>query len=239
MPTTPDTPTPPSPAPADGAVANGGVWKPVLVFAFVVAALGMIYLSPLGEYLKHVQDYSERLRGMGAVGMLAFCGGVFVLTAIGVPRLALCALAGAVYGFWQGLLLAQLPTLAGYYVTFLFVRWGGRDFVLRRWPKLGHMHAMFDTHPTWKIFLIRQTPVTGVILNCFLAISRIRHRDFLFGSFLGLFPQAIPVTLLGSSAGHANKTHQYLILGATLLLFAGYVLFRRFARRKGELSEDS
>ena len=233
MPTPAANPSaPPPPA------ANGAPWKPLLVFAVLVAVLAGLYLSPLGEQLKQLQEFSGRLRGMGTPGILLFCGGVFVLTAIGVPRLALCAIAGAVYGFWQGLFLAQVPTLAGYYVTFLFVRWGGRDYVLRHWPKTGQMHALLDTHAVWKVFLIRQAPVTGIILNGFFAISRIRHRDFLLGSFLALFPQAIPVTLLGSSAGHANKTHQYLILGATLLCFAGYALFRRFARRHHELSED-
>ena len=90
----------------------------------------------------------------------------------------------------------------------------------------------------WKTFLIRQAPIPGVIVNFFFAISHIRHRDFLLGTGIALFPQAIPITLLGSSVGHANKTHQYLILGATLLLFAGYVIFRRFARRHNELTED-
>jgi uncharacterized membrane protein YdjX (TVP38/TMEM64 family) len=233
MPAPTDTSGTPAP-PRD----TGSPWKPILVFTFLAAALGLIYFSPLGEQLKHVRELADRLRGMGGAGVLVFCAGVFVLTAVGVPRLALCALAGAVYGFWQGLLLAQLPTLAGYYSTFLFVRWGGREYVLRHWPKIRHMHAALDTHAAWKIFLLRQAPVTGILFNFFFAVSQVRHRDFLLGTFAALFPQAVPVTLLGSSAAHANSTNQLFILAATVLLFAGYILFRRFARQTERLTEE-
>ncbi len=228
---TPDI-TPPAPG-------RNGLWKPLLVFAFLAAALALVYFSPIGAKLKNVGELSKRLRDMGGAGVAAYCGGVFILTAIGVPRLALCALGGAVYGFWLGMAWTQLPTLAGYYVTFLFVRWGGRDYVLRRWPRVAKLHAAFDGHSAWKIVMIRQMPVTGVIVNFFLGLSPVRHRDFLIGTLIGLIPQAIPVTLLGSSATqHANRTHQLLILGGTVLLFAGYMLFRRFARRKSGLSDD-
>jgi uncharacterized membrane protein YdjX (TVP38/TMEM64 family) len=238
MPGTPDTSAPPATAPP---TAPGGTpWKPLFVAVFLAAAVAVLCLSPIGSKLKDIpelaHELSGRLNGMGATGVLAFCGGVFLLTAAGVPRLALCALGGAVYGFWWGMAWTQLPTLAGYYVTFLFVRWGGRDYVLRRWPRVTKLHAVLGSHSAWKIVMIRQMPITGIIVNFFLGLSPVRHRDFLLGTFIGLFPQAIPVTLLGSTARHMNKNHQFLILGATVLLFAGYILFRRFARRRSGLS---
>ena len=228
--------------PTPQAAPRGIPWKPLLVFGFLAAALAVLYLSPLGGKLKHIQDFSQelsgRLNGMGAAGVLAFCGGVFLLSAVGVPRLALCVLGGAVYGFWWGLLWTQIPTLPGYYVTFLFVRWGGRDYVLRRWPRVAKLHAALDGHSVWKIVLIRQMPVTGVIINFFLGLSPVRHRDFLLGTLIGLIPQAVPAVLVGSTARHGNTTHQLLILGATAVLACGYILFRRFARRRSDLAED-
>jgi len=222
---------------APGTLGWRDIIKPLLVFGFLVAALLLVYLSPWREQLHHLRDLREPLRD-SRFGPLLFAAGIFVLTAMGTPRLILCTLGGLIFGFTRGLLLTQVATLAGYYVTFLFVRWGGRNVVLRRWPRLAGMHALLDRHAAWKVMLIRQTPVTGVITNCFFALSTLRHRDFLLGTAVGLIPQAIPATLLGSSAIKTDRGQQFLFLALALLLFLLYLLIRRFVRRSPVISSD-
>jgi uncharacterized membrane protein YdjX (TVP38/TMEM64 family) len=214
---------------------RSSLWRPALVLLLLVAALVVVYLSPLSEHLKRVQDLGGKLREMGFAGGVVFALGVFVLTAIGVPRLLLCAIGGLAFGFWRGVLLIHFATWAGSYMTFLFIRWGGRDYVLRRWPQVRRMHAMLGPHPTWSVVLLRQIPMPGGLINAFLALSPLSHRNFLLGSFLGFIPQEVPVVLLGSSAIHGNPAHQLATLGGTVLLFAGYLLFRRFARQRSDL----
>lgn len=217
---------------------RSSLWRPALVLLFLVAALLVVYLSPLNEYLKRVQDLGGKLREMGFAGGVLFALGVFVLTAIGVPRLFLCAIGGLAFGFWRGVLLIHFATWAGSYMTFLLVRWGGRDYVLQRWPQIRRMHAMLGSHPTWSVVLLRQIPMPGGLINAFLALSPLSHRCFLLGTFLGFIPQEVPVVLLGSSALHGNPTHQLATLGGTVLLFAGYLLFRHFARQRSGLTVD-
>jgi uncharacterized membrane protein YdjX (TVP38/TMEM64 family) len=222
-------PADPLKSPGNG---SSSLLRPLLVLAAVAVVLAAVYLSPLNEYLQHLDRIEEWLRGLGSMGILIFCCIVLGLTAAGVPRLIFCAIAGVVFGFWQGLVWCQLATLAGYYLSFLFIRWGGRDYVHHHWPQVEKLKTHLGAGSAWKVILLRQMPVTGIITNAILALSAVRHRDFLIGSLLGFLPQAIPMTLLGSSASHSeSRILQLAILGLTLLIFPVSLLFRRFARR--------
>ena len=150
----------PTPGPGAASVA-----RPLLAFAAMAVVLAAFYLSPLNEQLRHLDRMEAWLRGLGPLGTLAFFAGVVVLTAGGIPRLLFCALAGAVFGFWQGLVWGQVATLVGYYLSFLFIRWGGRDYVRQRWPQIERLKAHLGSGSAWKVVLLRQTPVTGIVIN--------------------------------------------------------------------------
>ena len=229
---TPAAPEPPTLAPADLCRWRPReLLRPALAFAFLVAALAVVYFSPLQGYLHEVRHIRTDLQQTGHWEPIIYMLAVFLLTSIGVPRLLFCVLGGILFGFKMGLLWTQLPTLAGYYATFCFLRWGGRNFVSRRWPRLTNTPFVFGKHAAFKLILLRQVPITGIIINSFLAVSPMRHRDFLLGTALGLLPQAIPVTLIGSSAVKTERSDQMLFLGVAFLVFLGYLAFRQFARR--------
>ena len=109
------------------------------MLAVVVAAFASLYLTPARNYLGNVQTVKGWLLSLGWVGPAVWMGIVFLMVAPGTPRLLFCPIGGLAFGFWYGLLWTQAATLAGYYVLFLFVRWGGRDFVLRHWPRVGRL----------------------------------------------------------------------------------------------------
>lgn len=218
--------------------APGLPWKPIVVCGVIVLALAVVYFSPLKAYLQQVQEIKGQLQSLGLAGRLGYTVAVGVLVAMGVPRLIFCPIGGMAFGFVEGLGWTQTATLMGYYAIFLFVRWGGRGWVLRHWPRLGGVHEAFGAHPVVAIFLIRQLPISGLIINLFLGLSHVRHRHFLLGTVLGLLPEAILLTLVGSGAGKINPLHSVVcIVGAVFALgclcvsswFAGRsVLYARF-----------
>ena len=119
-------------------------WKPLIMLAVVAAAFALVYFTPARKYLGNIQSVKYWLLSLGWVGPAAWMGIVFVLVAAGMPRLLFCPIGGLAFGFWHGLLWTQVATLAGYYALFLFVRWGGRDFVLRHWPRVGRLKEAFS-----------------------------------------------------------------------------------------------
>jgi len=122
-------------------------WKPLIMLAVVAAAFALVYFTPAREFLGNIQSVKSWLLSLGWVGLAAWMGIVFALVAAGIPRLLFCPIGGLAFGFWHGLLWTQVATLAGYYALFLFVRWGGRDFVLRHWPQTRKPGPFRPTRP--------------------------------------------------------------------------------------------
>ncbi len=191
-----------------------------LVFvAVLTGGLLIIFLSPLKEYLGHYREITQQLAHMGMAAPALFVLGVAVLVFMGVPRLILCFIGGMAFGFFWGLLWSQIGTSIGFYAAFLFVRWGGRDLVLRCWPKLGRLAQRFKKHSLPAVILIRQLPVNGIFINLLLGLLPIRQVDYLLGTAIGILPEAIPCTLIGSGMGQSSlgKGLSY-ITGAMALL---------------------
>jgi uncharacterized membrane protein YdjX (TVP38/TMEM64 family) len=195
-------------------------WKPLIVLAVVAGAFALIYLTPARNYVGNIQVVKLWLLSLGWVGPAAWMGIVFVLVAAGMPRLLFCPIGGLAFGFWYGLLWTQVPTLAGYYVLFLFVRWGGRDFVLRHWPRVGQLKKHFHTRSAaLMVFAVRQLPVSGLIINFLLALSPIRHSHFLIGTVFGILPAAIPFTLVASGMFKLTGRNTPLYMAAAVGIF--------------------
>ncbi len=216
----------------------------LLLFGLLVVAVIAVYFTPLQEHLRKVRELKETIQAFGPMGRVVFALAVAALVAVGLPRLIFCPIGGMAFGFAEGLIWTQAATLLGYYGTFLFVRWGGRERVLRRHPGLAHAHEVLGVHPVINLFLIRQLPISGLLVNLFMGVTHIRHRHFLLGTLLGFLPEAIPLTLVGSSAGKFDPrlTMTYVAIGvaALALFFLGsWMLSRRsrvFAHLRGEIA---
>src|SRR5512143_3885251 len=219
-------------------------WKPLVMLAVVAAAFGLAYFTPARNFLANIQTVKLWLLSLGWVGPAVWMGIVFMLVAAGMPRLLFCPIGGLAFGFWYGLLWTQVATLAGYYVLFLFVRWGGQDFVLRHWPKVGRLKRHFNGHSAaLMVFAIRQLPVSGLIINFLLALSPVRHSHFLVGTAFGILPAAVPFTLVASGMLKLNgqNTPFYIAaaVGIFLLVCAAIWYFSRHNKLLAELREET
>jgi uncharacterized membrane protein YdjX (TVP38/TMEM64 family) len=219
-------------------------WKPLIVLAVVAAAFALVYFTPARNYLGNIQIVKLWLLSLGWVGPAAWMGIVFVLVAAGMPRLLFCPIGGLAFGFWYGLLWTQVATLAGYYVLFLFVRWGGQDFVLCHWPRVGQLKKRFHGHSAaLMVFGVRQLPISGLIINFLLGLSPIRHSHFLIGTVFGILPAAIPFTLVASGvfklSGKNTPLYIAAAVGIFLLVCAMMWYFSRHVKLLTELGDET
>jgi len=214
-------------------------WKPLLMLTVVGAAFALAYFTPARKYLGNIQVIKYWLLSLGWVGPAAWMGIVFGLVAAGMPRLLFCPIGGLAFGFWHGLLWTQVATLAGYYTFFLFARWGGQDFVLRRWPRVRRLKGHFHGHSAaLLVFAVRQLPISGLIINLLLGLSPVRHHHFLLGTALGILPQAIPFTLVASGIFKLNARNTPLYIAAAVgVLLLVIVSLRYFSRHSSLLAE--
>jgi uncharacterized membrane protein YdjX (TVP38/TMEM64 family) len=180
-----------------------GETRRLLMLALAVLALLLaLHFTPLRAWLDDVQALKQQIRELGWKGYAGFGLASVAAIALGVPRLALCGLAGVLFGFAGGALVSLASGVAGSYGAFLIARWSGRDWAERRLAGAGTRLKEVLAKPTiGSIFIARQLPVPGIVVNIAIGLLATRHSTFLAGTALGYLPSTAIVALAGSSLG--------------------------------------
>lgn len=204
------------------------------LLAGAAAIFALLYFTPIGAIVSDVQALRRFLKGDDLWAELAFTGIVSALVAIGMPRLLFYGVGGLAFGFWQGLLLAQIGSLAGSLLTFLAIRHGGRAWLEARFGKHRFFGKVLRVRSSVKaVVLIRQLPLHGMMITGGLALSQVSVRVFLLGTFIGFLPQGLLATLISSGMVDEQATAGLgkLVAAATVLLIVAVLLWRRRGRK--------
>jgi len=208
-------------------------WRKVAALAIGLGALlVLVYFSPLRQYLGRGLEVSQQIRSFGTLAPLVVMAGVAALVAVGFPRLALCGIAGMALGFWSGLFWAQLGTLLGNYALFVVARAGGRDWAQRFLSRRSGLKITIQQRGALGVFLARQIPMPGLVINLACALLPIGHLDFIIGTVIGQLPLAIPFTLMGAGLLQPSLKKSVSLLGlAVVASFLAWFGLRYALRR--------
>lgn len=199
------------------------------------AFLPLALAAPPGVWLTKLREAQSWFSALGPWEPVAFTLVTAALTAIGLPRLVFCTLAGVLFGFVWGLLWSELGSLLGAYSTFLCARWSARDYVLSRYPRLKNLSAQIQGRGWWTVVLVRQMPISRLYNDILLGLSPIRHRDFWIGSMLGFLPLGATATLIGAGAMQLDLAQLAKYLGiAAVLLFLFDIAWGRIVSSAGK-----
>lgn len=217
--------------------------RPLLAIPIVLLALGLLHGTPLGAFLLDYQHVKSWLDRQGPWAPLWFALGGGLLTAAGLPRLALYFVGGAAFGFAEGLLYAQLGSVLGAALTFSAARWAGRAAVEAHLAHHPGLRRLLDQRSVLAVFVLRQLPIASAAVSLALGVRHTPLGVFLLGTFLGFLPEGLPLTLLGSGLGKTSLTVSLLQVAAgALMLLAlaggGLHVYRRWREiEPGELHE--
>lgn len=216
-----------------GASSVPAIRKDLIFLLVFVIMIFVAYISPLKQYSEKVPELCEKIKQTGMLAPVIFTLGVCVLVCAGVPRLILWPIGGMAFGFIGGLTCCSLGALMADYIVFLFLRWGGRDFVLKHSQMLNKLPKVLEHGGIPAVILARQMPLHGMLINLVLGLSPVKHRDFLIGSFIGLLPEAIPFTLIGMGVKHGTLWHNMIyVMLAFLALVVIWLLIKLYSRSK-------
>lgn len=210
----------------------------LLILALVALALLVIlHFTPLKVWLEDIRAIKDRIDNFGWKADVLFVAGSIAAIALGVPRLPLCGLAGTLFGFVEGGLLALISGVTGSYGAFLIARWGGRAWAERKLEGASdNLRALLADPSVGSIFIARLLPVPGVVANVLLGVLPVGHRTFLAGTFLGYLPSTAIVALAGSSLGKESLEKAILQISLSMAgLAALSVLLVWLARRSSRL----
>jgi uncharacterized membrane protein YdjX (TVP38/TMEM64 family) len=188
----------------------------VTLFFAVVGISLLIYSVPLKDVLNQSEQIKSWLAETGYAAPAVFTLIAALLTAIGMPRLLLCSLAGMVFGFGWGFVWSHLGTVLGAYGTFVFARWSGQEFVQQKFPKIIALSKSNQARGWRSVLFMRQLPISGLYNDILLGLSSVSHGDFWIGTALGFLPLGVTATLIGAGAIQADIAHlaQYLGIAA-------------------------
>lgn len=210
--------------------------KKLLIMALVVVTcIAVVHFTPLKSLTSDVA-WKAHISQLGMWASSLYFIVSVALIAIGIPRMLLCGLAGVLFGFKTGIIIGQFSALFGSYATFVFSRWGGREWVQKRIEKSQRLRNMLKKPSTFTIFLVRQLPIAGIVPNLILGLTPVKHRYFLLGSFLGYLPSSVMVSAIGSSLGKGfnKETFQHSIaqITAAMLGLGAISLIVWYLRKK-------
>ncbi len=180
----------------------------------VIAAVAAFVLLPVKQYLA---DFVGWVRGLGWWGPLVF-GVVYAVTALVFPASILTLGAGFAFGVALGTVVVSLSSVTTAAMGF----WLGRTLA-RGWveakvaasPKFRALDQGVAENGFKIVLLTRLSPVFPfLLLNYAYGLTKVRFRDFLIASWLGMLPGTVLYVYLGSTvreiadlaAGNVERT---------------------------------
>ena len=180
----------------------------VAIAAIVTAALTL----PLARYVLALVEW---MRNQGALGVAVYAAVYVIATVLALPGAAVTLAAGFVYGPLWGTALVSPASVAGATCAFAIARFIARDFVaerVRRHPRFAAIDEAVGERGWEIVFLLRLSPIVPFnFLNYALGLTRVRTRDYVVASAIGMLPGTFLYVYLGSlitSAAELLRGHR-------------------------------
>ena len=177
------------------------------------------------EIIQKVPNIIEKTASSGPVGYLGFILIYIVSTVMMLPGSPLTFTAGALFGFWKGLILVSLGSTLGATCAFMVSRYLIRKSIEKRVLKNKKFQSIDNeiNEQGWKIVILsRLSPIIPFfLLNYALGITKIRFIHFIFASWIGMIPGTIVYVLMGTMGGAfingKKSSFEWVLLGIGLI----------------------
>ncbi|OHB43442.1 MAG: hypothetical protein A2069_02335 [Planctomycetes bacterium GWB2_41_19] len=220
--------------------------KSIIKFIILLIIIGGAFFAfrytALSQYTQKdaLLSLLTQLRGhwWGPFGFILIYG-IGCMLALPGSLLTLCG--GAIFGVAWGTLYNILASNLGATLAFFMARYFGRDFISRFMK--GRVEAFDEkvaSHGFRFIFTLRLIPLIPFNgLNLGSGLSKIKYRDYLLGSVLGMLPGTFIYTyfadaLLRGATGSGKRAYINLIIASALLILISLVptLYKKFKKKK-------
>ncbi len=141
------------------------------------------------------------IQAAGPWGIVLFVALFAIGELVHIPGMVFVVAAVLAYGRTTGFFVGWLGAVVSVTVSFVLVRsFGGQALTQIKWKVVQRMLDRLDARPVSTVFILRSLLWVAPPLNFALAMSRIRLRDYLIGSSLGLLAPIAGVVVLFEQA---------------------------------------
>ncbi len=221
--------------------------KNLKIAAVLLLVLALFLLARFFPVAKWTSEFVDWVRTLGFWGGLVYFSAYVLGTVLLVPGTALTLGSGLLFGVLWGTLLVSLASVTGATFAFLIARYVGREWTLKRierYPKFKLIDQAIGDSGFKLVLLMRLQPVflPFAILNYALGLTRVRLRDYVLASWIGMLPATTLYVYVGSSLKSisdlvqgrvpaADHWHQLLFWGGLVLSAVLVVIFARIAKQ--------
>lgn len=177
------------------------------------------------EIIQNIPSIIETTASSGPVGYLGFILIYIVSTVMMLPGSPLTFTAGALFGFWKGLIFVSIGSTLGASCAFMVSRYLIRKGIEKRVLKNKKFQSIDNEidKQGWKIVILaRLSPIIPFfLLNYALGITKIRFIHFIFASWVGMIPGTTVYVLMGTMGGAfingKKSSFEWVLLGIGLI----------------------
>lgn len=174
-------------------------WGLLSAYGLMLLGLSLAARDPAWAACLEPQALAVHAQALLALplGPLAVVAAYVLLVLMAVPVLALVVVGAAVFGPWPGMAYSLVGMVAGATVAFAFGRYTGAQAMDRLTQgRLGLLEKHLHRRGLLTVALVRFLPMAPfMVVNLVAGALRIRLRDFVLGSALGLLPGTVLISL--------------------------------------------
>jgi len=235
-------------APDTAAVGVGPGRRALALMCLLAVALALAWsFTPLADLVtrEHVIEWGRdfsRFAWAPLLVILAYTPAAYAM----FPRWLITMVAVIAFGPWKGFIYGLLGMLIAGLASFLPGRLVRRDTVRRlAGPRVNRLSAALYHRGALAVAIVRLVPIAPfVVVNLVMGAMRIRLRDFIVGSLVGVLPGMLAATVLSEQvsrvlADPADINGWLIAVAAALLItlvYFGQRWLRRLDRESGMTS---
>lgn len=204
-----------------------------VIFLLFCAGVGWFVGRPMVRLADDPEAFRAWVDSFGVWGRLVFVGMVFLQVIVAlIPGEPIELMAGYMFGAWEGALLSLAGILLGSLVIFLLVRKLGVKMVQvffkdREIKRLGFLKDPKKSMVlTFVLMTVPGTPKD--LLSYFVGLTPVKLWQWLLIVLVARIPSLVTSTVSGAAAGEENYLLAGIVLGITVLLSIGGLVYYRY-----------
>jgi uncharacterized membrane protein YdjX (TVP38/TMEM64 family) len=171
-----------------------------IAFLAIGLGVGAVWLLPHRGDIAGLQDLLQHHRAAPLIFLLLH----MLASLLFLPRTAMAAVAGLVFGVWWGAVLAALGSVIGAVAGFLIARYINNGMVsLNEMRRIGGIVRRLEDGGWRAVAMLRLVPLLPhTALNYAMGLTDVRLLPYAFGSLIGQLPLTLAFVQFGSAGGH-------------------------------------
>ena len=196
--------------------------------------IGIVVGAFLGtwDFLHDRERIQDFFQDSGAFGPIIYILAFIAAQPLSLPGAALIIPATFVWTWWEVFIYSMIGGIIASSIGFVVARWLAQDWIRKRLPqRFIRWEKRFVDHALLSTIALRLVTGYAPAADWFLGILKIRWREFLIGTIIGLIPTAFLFAYYGDDTVRWIQNAPMIALAVSIALILLISGFKRYKKR--------